>query len=87
MKRPASLRHLLLALPLLAALLCTSCQRHSAVWPQLLEAEALLDTDLPAAASLLDSVDATPLRGEDAALYAILKTQADQCQMLYPDRL
>ena len=77
MKRPASLRHLLLALPLLAALLCTSCQRHSAVWPQLLEAEALLDTDLPAAASLLDSVDATPLRGEDAALYAILKTQAD----------
>ena len=77
MKRLQSLRHLLLALPLLAALLCTSCQRHSAVWPQLLEAEALLDTDLPAAASLLDSLDATPLRGEDAALYAILKTQAD----------
>ena len=77
MKRLQSLRHLLLALPLLAALLCTSCQRHSAVWPQLLEAEALLDTDLPAAAPLLDSLDATPLRGEDAALYAILKTQAD----------
>ena len=77
MKRPASPRYLLLALPLLAALLCTSCQRHGAVWPQLLEAEALLDTDLPAAASLLDSLDATPLRGEDAALYAILKTQAD----------
>ena len=77
MKRLQSLRHLLLALPLLAALLCTSCQRHSAVWPQLLEAEALLDTDLPAAASLLDSLDAAPLRGEDAALYAILKTQAD----------
>ena len=77
MKRPAPLRHLLLALLLLAVLLCTSCQRHSAVWPQLLEAEALLDTDLSAAASLLDSLDATPLRGEDAALYAILKTQAD----------
>ena len=77
MKRLQSLRHLLLALPLLAALLCTSCQRHSAVWPQLLETEALLDTDLPAAAPLLDSLDATPLRGEDAALYAILKTQAD----------
>ena len=77
MKRPAPLRHLLLALPLLAALLCTSCQRHSAVWPKLLEAEALLDSDLPAAASLLDSLDAAPLRGEDAALYAILKPQAD----------
>ena len=77
MRHLLSFRHLLLALPLLAALLCTSCQRHGAVWPQLLEAEALLDTDLPAAASLLDSLDATPLRGEDAALYAILKTQAD----------
>ena len=67
----------LLVLPLLAVLLLTSCARHSAVWPQLLEAEKLLDADLPAAAALIDSVDTSPLRGEDAALYAILKTQAD----------
>lgn len=67
----------LLMLPLLAVVLFTSCVRHSAAWPQLLEAEHLLDTDLPAAAALIDSVDASPLRGEDAALYAILKTQAD----------
>lgn len=67
----------LLLLPLLAVLLLTSCARHSAAWPQLLEAEKLLDTDLLAAADLIDSVDASPLRGEDVALYAILKTQAD----------
>lgn len=76
MKAKKCVSHLLV-LPLLAVLLLTSCARHSAVWPQLLEAEKLLDADLPAAAALIDSVDASPLRGEDAALYAILKTQAD----------
>ena len=76
MKAKKCVSHLLV-LPLLAVLLLTSCARHSAVWPQLVEAEKLLDADLPAAAALIDSVDASPLRGEDAALYAILKTQAD----------
>ena len=69
--------HLLLLLPLLAVLMFTSCSRHSAVWPQLLEAEQLLETDLPSAGAMIDSLDATSLEGEDAALYAILKTQAD----------
>lgn len=76
MKVKKSFHHLLL-LPLLAAVLLTSCTRHSAAWPQLLEAEKLLDTDLPAAAALIDSLDAAPLQGEEAALYAILQTQAD----------
>ena len=62
---------------LLAVLMFTSCSRHSAVWPQLLEAEQLLETDLPSAGAMIDSLDATSLEGEDAALYAILKTQAD----------
>lgn len=67
----------LLVLSLLTVLLLTSCTRHSVVWPQLLEAEKLLDTELATAAALIDSLDASQLRGEDAALYAILKTQAD----------
>ena len=67
----------LLVLPLLAVLMLTSCSRHSAVWPQLLEAEQLLETDLPSAGAMIDSLDATLLEGEDAALYAILKMQAD----------
>ena len=67
----------LLVLPLLAVLMLTSCSRHSAVWPQLLEAEQLLETDLQSAGAMIDSLDATLLEGEDAALYAILKTQAD----------
>ena len=67
----------LLMLPLLAVLMFTSCSRHSAVWPQLLEAEQLLESDLPSAGAMIDSLDATSLEGEDAALYAILKTQAD----------
>ena len=67
----------LLLLPLLAVLMLTSCSRHSAVWPQLLEAEQLLETDLQSAGAMIDSLDATLLEGEDAALYAILKTQAD----------
>jgi tetratricopeptide (TPR) repeat protein len=67
----------LLALPLLMVLLLASCTRHSAVWPQLLEAEQLLETDFNAAGAMLDSLDATSLEGEEAALYAILKTQAD----------
>ena len=54
-----------------------SCTRHGAAWPRLLEAEQLLETDLNAACALIDSLDATSLSGEDAALYAILKTQAD----------
>ena len=77
MKRPASLHRLLLALPLLAALLCTSCQRHSAVWPQLLEAEALLDSDLPAAASLLDSLDAAIFRPAAWNAFGMDKEGAD----------
>ena len=77
MKSFSSFRLLLVALPLLAVLCFASCLRHSAAWPLLQEAEALMETDYKAAGALLDSLDATPLQGEDAALYAILKTQAD----------
>jgi tetratricopeptide (TPR) repeat protein len=76
MKHPHTSLSVVLLL-LLVVLLLASCTRHSAVWPQLLEAEQLLETDFNAAGAMLDSLDATSLEGEEAALYAILKTQAD----------
>ena len=36
-----------------------------------------METDSRAAALVLDSIDSSTLRGEEAALYALLKTQAD----------
>ena len=78
MKRPASLRHLLLALPLLAALSVsmTGCTPHGER-ERLQRVAALVETDVPAACALLDSVDVAALRGDQRARYALLRTQAD----------
>ena len=78
MKRPAPLRHLLLALPLLAALSVsmTGCTPHGER-ERLQRVAALVETDVPAARALLDSVDVAALRGDQRARYALLRTQAD----------
>ncbi|MBO4589715.1 MAG: hypothetical protein J5698_01920 [Bacteroidaceae bacterium] len=44
---------------------------------QLARAEQVMETDSRAAAAVLDSIDSSVLRGEEAALYAILRTQTD----------
>ena len=50
-------------LALLALLAFASCARHSAVWPRLLEAEKLLETDYKAAGAMLDRIDSSSLQG------------------------
>ena len=78
MKRLQSLRHLLLALPLLAALSVsmTGCTPHGER-ERLQRVAALVETDVPAARALLDSVDVAALRGDQRARYALLRTQTD----------
>ena len=78
MKRLQSLRHLLLALPLLAALSVsmTGCTPHGER-ERLQRVAALVETDVPAARALLDSVNVAALRGDQRARYALLRTQTD----------
>ena len=78
MKRPASLRHLLLALPLLAALSVsmTGCTPHSER-ERLQRAEEVIETDAAAAAATLDSIRPSSLHGDARARYALLRTQSD----------
>ena len=59
------------------AVLLLSCTGSSPVREQLLRAEQLMEADSRAAATVLDSIDSSTLRGEEAALYALLRTQAD----------
>lgn len=54
-----------------------SCSQPSPVREQLSRAEQVMETDSRAAALVLDSIDSSTLRGEEAALYAILRTQTD----------
>ena len=61
----------------LSLLFLLSCSHPSPVREQLSRAEQVMETDSRAAAAVLDSIDASTLRGEEAALYALLKTQAD----------
>ncbi|MBR5962983.1 MAG: hypothetical protein IK000_02385 [Bacteroidaceae bacterium] len=49
----------------------------SPVRQQLNRAEEMMETDFRAASAVLDSIDSSALRGEEQALYAILRTQAD----------
>ena len=62
---------------LLSAAFLFSCLQPSPVREQLQRAEQMMETDSRAAALVLDSIDSSTLRGEEAALYALLKTQAD----------
>ena len=62
---------------LLSAAFLFSCLQPSPVREQLSRAEQVMETDSRAAALVLDSIDASTLRGEEAALFALLKTQAD----------
>ena len=62
---------------LFAAAFLFSCSQPSPVREQLSRAEQVMETDSRAAALVLDSIDASALRGEEAALFALLKTQAD----------
>ena len=62
---------------LLSAAFLFSCSQPSPVREQLSRAEQVMETDSRAAALVLDSIDSSALRGEDAALYAILRTQTD----------
>ena len=62
---------------LLSAAFLFSCSQPSPVREQLSRAEQVMETDSRAAALVLDSIDASALRGEEAALFALLKTQAD----------
>ena len=72
-----SFRPFSVILCLLSAAFLFSCSQPSPVREQLSRAEQVMETDSRAAAAVLDSIDASTLRGEDAALYALLKTQAD----------
>ena len=78
MKRPAPLRHLLLALPLLAALSVsmTGCTPHGER-ERLQRAEEVIETDAAAAAATLDSIRPSSLHGDARARYALLRTQSD----------
>ena len=78
MKRPAPLRHLLLALPLLAALSVsmTACTPHGER-ERLQRAEEVIETDAAAAAATLDSIRPSSLHGDARARYALLRTQSD----------
>ena len=78
MKRPASPRHLLLTLPLLAALSVsmTACTPHGER-ERLLRAEEVIETDAAAAAATLDSIRPSSLHGDARARYALLRTQSD----------
>ena len=62
---------------LLSAAFLFSCSQPSPVREQLSRAEQMMETDSRAASAVLDSIDSSALRGEEAALYALLKTQAD----------
>ncbi|MBP5323715.1 MAG: hypothetical protein J6Y84_07985, partial [Bacteroidaceae bacterium] len=62
---------------LLSAAFLFSCSQPSPVREQLSRAEQMMETDSRAASAVLDSIDSSALRGEDAALYAILRTQTD----------
>ncbi|MBO7466486.1 MAG: hypothetical protein J6T94_02185, partial [Bacteroidaceae bacterium] len=66
-----------IAFCLLSAAFLFSCSQPSPVREQLSRAEQVMETDSRAAALVLDSIDASTLRGEEAALFALLKTQAD----------
>ena len=57
-------------------LVCTSCGRNHPI-RTLSHIEAILDSDPAAAQASLDSIDATTLKGQHLARYAMLKTQAD----------
>ena len=70
------LRPLSSILCLLSVVLLLSCGK-SPVREQLERAEQVMVTDSRAASAVLDSIDSSALRGEEAALYALLKTQAD----------
>ncbi|MBP5322772.1 MAG: hypothetical protein J6Y84_03120, partial [Bacteroidaceae bacterium] len=61
----------------ISLLFLLSCSHPSPVREQLSRAEQVMETDSRAAALVLDSIDSSALRGEDAALYAILRTQTD----------
>ncbi|MBR5964346.1 MAG: hypothetical protein IK000_09415 [Bacteroidaceae bacterium] len=61
---------------LLSIVLLLSCGK-SPVRQQLERAEQVMETDSRAASAVLDSIDSSALRGEEAALYALFKTQAD----------
>lgn len=81
---PSAIRAILLrAFSVLIMLLVISCDRHSTAWPRLVEAEKHLEADFLDVAPLLDSLDASSLTVEDAALYAILKTQYDYKSRLH----
>ena len=62
--------------PLLLLVLMVSCAPR-VERERLRRAEALLETDVRAAASLLDSLDVASLQGRDLADYAWLRVQAD----------
>ena len=49
----------------------------SPVRQQLNRAEEMMETDFRAASTLLDSIDSSSLRGEEQAIYAILRFQTD----------
>ncbi|MBO4444322.1 MAG: tetratricopeptide repeat protein [Bacteroidaceae bacterium] len=70
------LRPLSSLLCLLSIVFLFSCAK-SPVREQLEQAEQVMETDSHAAAAVLDSIDSSVLRGEEAALYAILRTQTD----------
>ena len=61
---------------LLSIVFLLSCAK-SPVREQLERAGQVMETDSRAAAAVLDSIDSSALRSEEAALYALLKTQAD----------
>ncbi|MBO7468344.1 MAG: tetratricopeptide repeat protein [Bacteroidaceae bacterium] len=61
----------------ISLLFLLSCSHPSPVREQLSRAEQMMETDSRAAALVLDSIDSSTLRGEEAALYAILRTQTD----------
>ena len=70
------LRPLSSLLCLLSVVLLLSCGK-SPVREQLERAEQVMEMDSRTASAVLDSIDSSVLRGEEAALYALLKTQAD----------
>ena len=70
------LRPLSSLLCLLSIVFLFSCAK-SPVRQQLARAELVMETDSRAASVVLDSIDSSALRGEEAALYAILRTQTD----------
>ena len=74
---PSSVRSPLSSiLCLLSVVFLFSCAKSS-VREQLERAEQVMETDSRAASAVLDSIDSSALRGEEAALYAILRTQTD----------